>query len=83
MVNFPGHGKAYAEYVAAPANQLALKPKNISLKTLQLPLWLRLRRIRLWFTMRIFRKGKMFWFTLLRVGWDILRYKLLNIWGRK
>ncbi len=30
MVNFPGHGKAYAEYVAAPANQLALKPKNIS-----------------------------------------------------
>ncbi len=30
MVNFPGHGKAYAKYVAAPANQLALKPKNIS-----------------------------------------------------
>ncbi|KQT26083.1 oxidoreductase [Chryseobacterium sp. Leaf405] len=30
MVNFPGHGKAYAEYVTAPANQLALKPKNIS-----------------------------------------------------
>lgn len=30
MVNFPGHGKAYAEYVAAPASQLALKPKNIS-----------------------------------------------------
>ena len=24
MVNFPGHGKAYAEYVAAPAAQLAL-----------------------------------------------------------
>jgi NADPH:quinone reductase-like Zn-dependent oxidoreductase len=30
MVNFPGHGKAYAEYVAAPVNQLALKPQNIS-----------------------------------------------------
>ncbi|WP_353720465.1 NADP-dependent oxidoreductase [Dyadobacter sp. 676] len=30
MVNFPGHGKAYAEYVAAPAAQLALKPGNIS-----------------------------------------------------
>jgi NADPH:quinone reductase-like Zn-dependent oxidoreductase len=30
MVNFPGNGRAYAEYVAAPANQLALKPKNIS-----------------------------------------------------
>ncbi|XZF16531.1 NADP-dependent oxidoreductase [Chitinophagaceae bacterium MMS25-I14] len=30
MINFPGHGKAYAEYVAAPADQLALKPKNIS-----------------------------------------------------
>lgn len=30
MVNFPGHGKAYAEYVAAPASQLALKPTNIS-----------------------------------------------------
>jgi NADPH:quinone reductase-like Zn-dependent oxidoreductase len=30
MVNFPGHGKAYAECVAAPANQLALKPANIS-----------------------------------------------------
>ncbi|MVT12183.1 NADP-dependent oxidoreductase [Chitinophaga tropicalis] len=30
MVNFPGHGKAYAEYVAAPAAHLALKPDNIS-----------------------------------------------------
>jgi NADPH:quinone reductase-like Zn-dependent oxidoreductase len=30
MVNFPGHGKAYAEYVAVPANQLALKPAGIS-----------------------------------------------------
>lgn len=30
MVNFVGHGKAYAEYVAAPVAHLALKPKNIS-----------------------------------------------------
>ncbi|PSL22462.1 NADP-dependent oxidoreductase [Dyadobacter jiangsuensis] len=30
MVNFPGHGKAYAEYVAAPATQLAIKPANVS-----------------------------------------------------
>lgn len=30
MVNFPGHGKAYAEHVAAPAVHLALKPANIS-----------------------------------------------------
>jgi NADPH:quinone reductase-like Zn-dependent oxidoreductase len=30
MVNFPGHGRAYAEYVAAPAEHLALKPANIS-----------------------------------------------------
>jgi len=30
MVNFPGHGKAYAEYVAAPESQLALIPANIS-----------------------------------------------------
>jgi NADPH:quinone reductase-like Zn-dependent oxidoreductase len=30
MVNFPGHGKAYAEYVAVPAIQLALKPVNIT-----------------------------------------------------
>ena len=30
MVNFVGHGKAYAEYVAAPASQLAIKPNNIS-----------------------------------------------------
>lgn len=30
MVNFPGHGKAYAEYVAAPAGHLALKPHDIS-----------------------------------------------------
>ncbi|MEP7374489.1 MAG: NADP-dependent oxidoreductase [Chitinophagaceae bacterium] len=30
MINFPGHGRAYAEYVAAPALQLALKPSNIS-----------------------------------------------------
>jgi len=30
MVNFPGHGKAYAQYVAVPADQLALKPANIS-----------------------------------------------------
>ena len=29
MVNFPGLGRAYAEYVAAPANQIALKPANI------------------------------------------------------
>lgn len=29
MVNFPGHGKAYAEYVAVPASHLALKPANI------------------------------------------------------
>lgn len=26
MVNFPGHGQAYAEYVASPATHLALKP---------------------------------------------------------
>lgn len=30
MVNFPGHGRAYAEYVAAPAAHLAHKPANIS-----------------------------------------------------
>ncbi|HEY0273610.1 MAG TPA: NADP-dependent oxidoreductase, partial [Chitinophaga sp.] len=30
MVNFPGLGSAYAEYVAAPAAHLALKPDNIS-----------------------------------------------------
>lgn len=30
MVNFFGHGKAYAEYVAVPADQLALKPSVIS-----------------------------------------------------
>lgn len=30
MVNFPGHGKAYAQYVAAPAAHLALKPENTS-----------------------------------------------------
>ncbi|PRY12791.1 NADPH:quinone reductase-like Zn-dependent oxidoreductase [Pontibacter ummariensis] len=29
MVNFPGHGKAYAEYVAAPENHLAHKPANV------------------------------------------------------
>lgn len=30
MVNFPGHGKAYAEYVAAPENHLAKIPGNTS-----------------------------------------------------
>jgi NADPH:quinone reductase-like Zn-dependent oxidoreductase len=30
MINVPGHGRAYAEYVAAPAEHLALKPANIS-----------------------------------------------------
>lgn len=30
MVNFPGHGKAYAEYVAAHESHLAKKPSNIS-----------------------------------------------------
>lgn len=30
MVNFPGHGQAYAEYAAAPAAHLVLKPANIS-----------------------------------------------------
>lgn len=30
MINFPGSGNAYAEYVAAPAGHLALKPENVS-----------------------------------------------------
>lgn len=30
MIRFTGHGKAYAEYVAAPEYQLALKPANTS-----------------------------------------------------
>lgn len=30
MVNFPGHGQAYAEYVAAPASHLTIKPADIS-----------------------------------------------------
>jgi len=30
MVNFLGHGKGYAEFVACPARHLALKPPNIS-----------------------------------------------------
>lgn len=30
MVNFPGHGKAYAEYVAAPAAHIVLKPDGIN-----------------------------------------------------
>ncbi|WP_104381159.1 NADP-dependent oxidoreductase [Sphingobacterium sp. HMA12] len=30
MINFPGQGRAYAEYVAAAADELALKPQNIS-----------------------------------------------------
>lgn len=30
MVNFPGHGKAYAEYVAVPEAHLAIKPTEIS-----------------------------------------------------
>src|ERR1700761_2390592 len=33
MVNFPGHGRAYAEYVVAPADQLALKPDNINFES--------------------------------------------------
>lgn len=30
MVNFPGQGKVYAEYVTAPESHLAIKPENIS-----------------------------------------------------
>lgn len=30
MVRFPGHGKAYAEYVAAPAAHLARKPATVT-----------------------------------------------------
>ncbi len=30
LINFLGHGKGYAEYVAAPADQVAKKPSNIS-----------------------------------------------------
>lgn len=30
MVNFPGHGKAYAEFVAAPQGHLAKMPGNVS-----------------------------------------------------
>jgi NADPH:quinone reductase-like Zn-dependent oxidoreductase len=33
MVRFPGHGKAYAEYVTAPADQLALKPAAVSFES--------------------------------------------------
>src|ERR1700722_12329128 len=33
MVNFPGHGRAYAEYVAAPADKLALNPANVSFES--------------------------------------------------
>ena len=29
LIRFPGHGKAYAEYVAVPAEQLALMPSGI------------------------------------------------------
>jgi len=30
MINFPGYGQAYAEYVAAPEAHLSIKPENIS-----------------------------------------------------
>jgi NADPH:quinone reductase-like Zn-dependent oxidoreductase len=30
MVNFPGHGKAYAEVVTAPESHLATKPRNVT-----------------------------------------------------
>lgn len=30
MVNFPGHGRAYAEYVAVPATHMAKKPASIT-----------------------------------------------------
>lgn len=30
MINFPGHGKAYAEYVSVPETHLAMKPENIT-----------------------------------------------------
>ena len=30
MVNFPGHGRVYAEYVAAPAHHLARKPAQVT-----------------------------------------------------
>jgi NADPH:quinone reductase-like Zn-dependent oxidoreductase len=30
FINFPGPGKTYAEYVAAPESQLTIKPSNIS-----------------------------------------------------
>ena len=33
MVNFPGIGRAYAEYVAAPADQLALKPESVDFES--------------------------------------------------
>ena len=30
MVNFPGQGKAYAEYVASPASHLAIMPRKVT-----------------------------------------------------
>lgn len=30
MINFPGHGKVYAQFVTASENHIALKPKNIN-----------------------------------------------------
>ena len=33
LLNFPGHGKTYAQYVSAPASHIALKPDNIDDET--------------------------------------------------
>lgn len=30
MINFPGQGKAYAEYVASPASHIAVMPENVT-----------------------------------------------------
>lgn len=39
MINFPGQGKAYAEYVAAPVSHIALKPATISHEQQQQQHW--------------------------------------------
>lgn len=75
MVNFTGHGKAYAEYVAAPAAHLAKSPEIYPMKRRQPVLLQHLPHGRLSIVMVNFAQMTKHLFTLLPEVLVTLPYK--------
>lgn len=82
MVNFFGSGSAYAEYVASPKSHLALKPKNITHQQAAASTMVASTAYQALVDVAKIKKGKQYWFTVLREGLVIWRFRLPNISGR-